>query len=309
MSDNDGVRRVALIPAYNEEGCIAKVILQARQHVDRVVVCDDGSTDLTFTIAKAVGADVVKHEENRGKGAALRTLFWQVSEQRPDVVVILDGDGQHDADQIPLLMKPIEAGDCDLVIGSRYVDGARMNAPFYRRFGLGVINLLYAKVGGVSVKDTQSGFRAYSLKAFKCLMGCDAKGYGVEGEQLSLATKNGLRVTEVPITVNYNRSSKTSKKAPLLHGVDLISTLLRVIMEERPLAYLGLPGLGFAIVGMILGLLLLWTFNATRYFSLPYTTLSLGASMIGLLLIIAAIMLHGLKRLTDRLNRMNQHNI
>ena len=303
---NSRVKTVAVIPAFNEEGSIARVILRTRRYVDRVIVCDDGSTDMTFMIAKELGAVVVRHGENRGKGEALRTLHKEIMELGPDVIVTLDGDGQHDPDQIPMLVKPIETGECDVVVGSRYVDGGEMDAPLYRRIGLRVINFLYKKVGGVCTRDTQSGFRAYSQKAFKYSIECDAKGYGIEGEQLVLAARNGLRVMEVPISVNYNGLAVTSKKSPLVHGADLISTLLRLVLEERPLKYLGLPGIGLTGIGMILGLYLLWNFNITRLFDMPLATLTLGASMVGLLLIVAAMTLHGLKRMSEKLNKSNQ---
>ncbi|NIQ06946.1 MAG: glycosyltransferase family 2 protein, partial [Candidatus Korarchaeota archaeon] len=138
-----------------------------------------------------------RHSEKRGKGEAFRTLSKEVMELGSEIMVALDGDGQHDPDEIPMLVKPIETGESDVVVGSRYVDGGKMDAPFYRRLGLRVINFLYKKVGGVRTKDTQSGFRAYSQKAFEFLIQCDAKGYGIEGEQLVLAAKNGLRVMEV----------------------------------------------------------------------------------------------------------------
>ncbi len=302
---NSRLKTVAVIPAYNEEGSIARVILRARPYVDRVIVCDDGSTDMTFMIAKELGARVVRHGENQGKGEALRTLSKEIMELGPDIIVTLDGDGQHDPDQIPMLVKPIETGESDVVVGSRYIDGAKMNAPLYRRFGLRVINFLYKKVAGVRTKDTQSGFRAYSQKAFKYMIACDAKGYGIEGEQLVLAAKNGLRVMEVPILANYSGLAATSKKSPLLHGMDLISTLVRLVVEERPLAYLGLPGIGLTGTGMMLGLYLLWKFNVTRYFSMPLATLTLGTFLMGLLLVIAAITLHGLKRMSEKLNKFN----
>jgi len=305
MRANDRVKTVAVIPAYNEESSIAWVILRARRHVNKVVVCDDGSTDMTSMIAMELGANVVRHSNNQGKGQAFRTLSKEVMELDPEIIVTLDGDGQHDPDEIPMLVKPIEVGESDFVVGSRYVDGARMDAPLYRRFGLRVINFLYKKIAGVRTKDTQSGFRAYSRKAFKCLIACDAKGYGIEGEQLSLAAKNGLRVTEIPISVNYNGSAATSKKPALVQGADLISTLLRLVLEERPLKYLGLPGIGLMGVGMTLGLHVLWKFNITRLFDMLSATLTLGASIIGLSLIIAAITLHGLRRMSDKLNRLN----
>jgi len=305
---NNGLKTVAIIPAYNEESSIAKVILRTKQYVDCVIVCDDGSTDATFVIAKALGARVVRHSERLGKGEALRTLSKEVMELSPNFIVALDGDGQHNPDEIPMLVKPIETGKSDVVVGSRYVDGGKMDAPLYRRFGLRIINFLYRKFVGVHIKDTQSGFRAYSRKAFDYLMQCDAGGYGVEGEQLVLAAKNGLSVMEVPVSVNYNGLAETSKKSPLLHGADLMSTLLRLVVEERPLKYLGLPGIGLTLIGMMLGVYLLWMFNITRYFSILVTMLTMGTLTAGLLLVIAAFTLHGLKRINERLKRFNEKN-
>ncbi len=298
-------KTVAIIPAYNEEGSIAKVVLGARRYVDQVVVCDDGSTDMTFAIASALGARVVRHSERLGKGAALRTLSKEVMELSPEIIVALDGDGQHDPDEIHMLVKPIETGESDVVVGSRYVEGAKIYAPFYRRFGLRLVNFLYNKVAGVQTKDTQSGFRAYSKKAFEFLFKCDAKGFGIEGEQLVLAARNGLRIMEVPVCIRYEGSRGHSKKSPFFHGTDLMSTLFRLIVEEKPLKYLGLPGIGFTSMGAVLGLFLLLKFNVTRYFSMPLATLTLGTSMLGLLLIIAAITLHGLKRMSEKLNKYN----
>ncbi len=296
------LRTVAVIPAYNEESSIAKVILRTRRYVDKVIVCDDGSMDMTFVIARALGARVVRHSEKRGKGAAFRTLSKEAMELGSEIIVALDGDGQHDPDQIPMLLKPIETGESDVVVGSRYVDGGKMDAPLYRRLGLRIINFLYKKVGGVRTKDTQSGFRAYSQKAFEFLMGCDAKGYGIEGEQLVLAARNGLRVMEVPISVKYNGLAGNSKKSPLLHGADLILTLFRLILKEKPLKYLGLPGIAMTAIGLITGLYVLWKFNITHLFYMLLTTLALGASIVGLLLIVASITLHGQKRMSDKMN-------
>jgi glycosyltransferase involved in cell wall biosynthesis len=303
---NNRLKTVAIIPAYNEESSIAKVILRTRRYVDDVIVCDDGSTDMTFMITKAVGARVVRHAERRGKGEAFRALSKEVMELSPDIIVALDGDGQHDPDEIPILVKPIETGRSDVVVGSRYVDGGKMDAPLYRRFGLRVINFLFKKVAGVHISDTQSGFRAYSRKAFDFLVQCDARGYGIEGEQLVLAAKNGLRVMEVPISVKYNSIARKSKKSPLSHGTDLMSTLFRLVVEERPLKYLGLPGIGLTFIGANLGVYVLWMFNVTRYFSIPVAILTVGSSIVGALLIIAAIILHGLKRVNERLNKFDE---
>jgi len=296
---------VAIVPAYNEEDTIAKIILQTKRYVDAVIVCDDGSTDMTFKIAEALGVKVVRHDENRGKGEAMKSLFGEIMALDPDIIVALDGDGQHNPDEIPMLVKPIEKGASDVVVGSRYVGGAKPGAPLYRRLGLRLINFLYRRAG-VSTKDTQSGFRAYSQKAFQYLIHCDADGYGIEGEQLFLAARNGLRVMEVPVNIRYDGLRQTSKKTPLSHGLDLVLTLLRLVVEEKPLKYLGLPGICVAFVGMILWLYLLWMFNLTQHFNIPVTILTVGLSIIGVFLVVSGIILQGFKRIDEKLERSSE---
>lgn len=305
---NNGLKTVALIPACNEESSIAKVILLARQHVDNVIVCDDGSTDMTSKIAEAVGAKVLRHPERRGKGEAFKTLYKEAMGLNPDIIVTIDGDGQHDPDDIPMLLKPIEAGESDMVIGSRYVNGGKMDAALYRRFGLGVINFLYKQVAGVHIKDTQSGFRAYSQEAVGSLIHFDSKGYGVEGEQLVLAYRNGLRVMEVPVSVKYSNLGVTSKKPALLHGMDLISTLLKLTVKEKPLKYLGLPGVSLTFSGGVLGVYLLLMFNMTGYFNLLTAMLMMMLSFVGLLLTVSALNLNGFKRIEEKLKLSEEVN-
>ena len=111
---------VAAIPAYNEEKTIARVVLQAQRHVDSVLVCDDGSEDLTTEIAERLGATVMRHERNLGKGAALKSLFEMALEVNADVVVTLDADGKHNPSEIPLFISQVLDGDADIVLGSRY---------------------------------------------------------------------------------------------------------------------------------------------------------------------------------------------
>ncbi len=149
-----------------------------------VFVCDDGSNDLTGDIAESLGAYVIRHKTNKGKGASLRDLFKEALKGAPDVVVTLDGDGQHDPEYIPEMVEPILSGEADMVIGSRYMEGSKMDAPFYRRIGLKFFNW---SGGNGGVKDVQSGFRAYSTEALTVVNLSNANGYGVEIEQLKLA--------------------------------------------------------------------------------------------------------------------------
>jgi len=293
---------VACIPAFKEEASIARVILCAQKYVDHVLVCDDGSPDMTGEIAEKLGAFVIRHGRNLGKGSAVKSLLDEARKYGAEVVVLLDADGQHDPSEIPTLVKPIEQGQADFVIGSRYT--AKWNRiPLYRKIGLKIVDSLLRRSGKTYVNDTQCGFRAISRKSLEILSSFDAEGFGVESEMLALAAKNGVRVVEVPINVRYAGARNTSKRSPLRHGGELISTFLRLIVEERPLLYLGLPGALLGVIGLSLATYLVWLFNITRYFSVPISIIALGTSFVGLLLIIAAITLHGLKRLKDAVER------
>jgi glycosyltransferase involved in cell wall biosynthesis len=292
---------VVCIPAYNEERTIARVIIEARRYADKVIVCDDGSIDLTGEIAEKLGAEVVRHERNMGKGAALRDLFIVAKKYNPSIVVTLDADGQHDPNDIPKLLEPLERGEADLVIGSRYVKGAKTDAPLYRRFGLKIINFFNRNMIKPNVKDTQSGFRALVIKALEEIWDTESEDFGVESEQIALAVKRGLRIKEVPIAIKYKGLPKTSKKSPFLHGGEIIASILKMIVEERPLIYLGLPGIILIMIAIALGTYLLLLFNATRYFSLPIAILTLGASLAGITLMIAALTLYGLNRIVRRI--------
>jgi hypothetical protein len=182
-----------------------------------------------------------------------------------------------------------------------------VDAPLYRRLGLRLINALSGGSGDSGVSDTQSGFRAFSAKALDVMLESEAEGYGVETEQLALAQKNGLKVVEVPVTIRYDGLKNTSKKNPVSHGVELLGTVLRLVVEDRPLLLLGVPGFFFTMVGVFTGGYFLWSFNMTRYFSLPLALITFGALVIGVLLVIASFILYALSRL--RSSRLVNANV
>jgi glycosyltransferase involved in cell wall biosynthesis len=123
-------RTVAAIPCYNTERTIAEVVTKARKYVDEVIVIDDGSTDLTAFMASVAGASVISHDKNLGKGAAMKTAL---SQAHADIVVFIDGDGQHNPEDIPGLLKPIAQGSADYVIGSRYLSDSKVSCPPFVR--------------------------------------------------------------------------------------------------------------------------------------------------------------------------------
>ena len=294
MSGNPKPFVVACIPAYDEEKSIGSVVVQASQYVDRVIVCDDGSKDLTSAIAEGLGAVVLRHERNLGKGAALKTAFRYAKGLEPDVVVMLDGDGQHDPSEIPRLVEPILEGVADMVVGSRYIEGSRIEAPLYRRLGLRFFNKLSSRSGDSGVSDTQSGFRAFSISALDVMLTCEAEGYGVETEQLALAQKNCLNVVEVPVTIKYSGLSNTSKKNAAYHGIELVDTVLRLVVVDRPLLFLALPGTVLFIIGVGFGINFLFSYDIIRNFNVPLVFVTLGVIFLGLLLMISSMMLYAI---------------
>ncbi|MFQ6052521.1 MAG: glycosyltransferase family 2 protein, partial [Candidatus Hydrothermarchaeota archaeon] len=131
---------VAALPAYNEEIAIGSVILRARKHADKVIVVDDGSEDNTAEIAELAGAIVFKHERNMGYGAAIRSCFRKARELNADILVTIDADGQHDPSEIPKLIEPIQKGEADVVIGSRFLSKQKYPIPLYRLLGMKVLD-------------------------------------------------------------------------------------------------------------------------------------------------------------------------
>ena len=300
---------VACVPAYCEEGTIARVVLAAQRYVQKVVVCDDGSPDMTAEIAEKLGAHVVRHDVNRGKGHALKTLFGEAMKFNADVVILLDGDGQHDPHEIPNLLEPVLQAKADLVIGSRYANDNVVEAPLYRRLGLRVLNYLHNKVNRLHISDAECGFKALSRKALNAVCLFDHGGYGVDAEMVSLARKNGINIVEVPVSVKYKELKRTSKKMPLAHGGELVGNLLRLVMEARPLRYLGLPGAMLLFLGMAAIVYMTSSYNQTGALSMHAMIVALGSTVAGLLLVLAAFQLFSLQRIRDRIADLEGYRV
>jgi len=286
---------IACIPAYNEEKTIAKVVLLAQKHVDMVFVCDDGSKDLTADIAKRLGATVIRHDENLGYGAAIQSLFRKARELDADVLVTMDADGQHDPREIPELIQPILDGEADIVLGSRFL-GGHNDAPAYRRFGIKLITNLSKRSRKFS--DALCGFRAYSKKAIKSL-NLNETGMGVSAEILLETEQRGLRVTEVPVHVRY-KGLDTSTHNALRHGASVITSIVRIVVEEKPLLYLGIPGAVFLAFGMFFGSWMMQIYASLGYIETNIALASIAFVLIGLFVIFTAITLYAISRLARK---------
>ena len=280
------------IPAFNEESCLGDVIAEAKKHADSVVVCDDGSSDNTSKIAVSNGAKLIRHETNLGKGAAMKSLFDYAKNHNADLVVMIDGDGQFKANEIPLLIKPILNG-YDIVIGNRFSKNSEM--PNYRAFGNKVLDKMTNIAADLPFEDTQSGFRSYSKKAINSIS-VQSSGFGSDAEILVNAAQKDLKITDVPVSVLYNTGTKTSTKNPVSHTTEVVLSLIELISIKRPLSYLGIPGIILFALGIIFSIMVITLFNETRYFSVPYMLLTIGSFTMGLILIMMSVLLFSIKK-------------
>lgn len=278
---------VAAIPAYNEERTIARVIIEAQKYVDKVIVCDDGSTDLTGEIARKLGAEVIKHERNMGKGDALRSLFKRAREMGADILITIDGDGQHDPNEIPAMLNAMGETGADVIIGSRFLTKkASRLVPNYRRIGNTILNMISRFEG---ITDTQSGFRVYGRRAIELLQPSEM-GFAVDSELIYKALRQNLRVIEIPITTNYN-VPKPSKRGPILHFLDVSLSTIKYLSMRHPLIFYGIPGLIALLIALLSGLVLIGLFNSTRYFSLPLAIITTLFGVVGIILCSTAVIL------------------
>ena len=276
------MKTIAAIPCYNEGLAIGSVVLKASRHVDEVLVVDDGSIDDTVEVAEAAGAVVVAHEENNGYGAAIRTCFTYAKENDFDIMITLDGDGQHDASKIPDFVHALTTKGADVVIGSRFLEKKNGNGiPRYRIAGMKVLNLSTRVAGNIKTTDSQSGYRAYSRRAIEKITVTNPD-MGAGSEILTQIKDYDLNTVEIPITARYDIEN-TSTKNPVAHGVGVLNSVIGLIAEKRPLLYIGLPGFVTFVIGVFFGILLLQQYNQSRYFSLAY------AMLVSIFMILGAI--------------------
>jgi glycosyltransferase involved in cell wall biosynthesis len=219
---------IVAIPCFNTECHIAEVVTGAKKYVDQVIVINDGSHDQTTREAQDAGAIVISHAENQGYGEAINSCFKAARSENADILVIIDGDGQHNPDEIPLLLAPVLSQGADIVIGSRFISHEH-NMPGYRKFGIGVITLLWNIGSRLKVTDSQSGFRAYAKKAFEKL-NVSEKGMSASIEILEQARKAKLIIKEVPVSCSYTHSAISRKS--INHGLGVALNVLRIRMRK-----------------------------------------------------------------------------
>ena len=297
---------IAAMPLYNEEETIGTVVINSLKHVDEVFCVDDGSYDSSARIASKLGAKVHYHRTNKGYGAALKSIFKYALNNNAKALVILDSDGQHDPNDIPVLLEPINNGESDFVIGSRFVEGGSgEEMPSYRKWGVKLITATSNLTTDLSVKDTQSGFRAFSNRALKKIR-FEQDGMESTLEMLEQCNEMGLSVSEVPTVIRYD-VPKGSRFTALSHGFTVLSYALISLSQKKPILAFGLPGAGLLTLGSAIGMRTLNKFNEFTGSTLNLDiTVGPGLtaawlSMLGISLIFTGLVLQGTRTIMKRL--------
>jgi glycosyltransferase involved in cell wall biosynthesis len=205
------LKRLAIVPALNEEESVGRVIAEIRRFDPGfdIVVVDDGSTDRTAGIAADQGAHVLRLPFNLGIGGAVQTGYRFAFERAYDIAVQVDGDGQHDAAQLPAILAPVLAGEADLCVGSRFAGGSGYQSSFARRVGIRLFAAVVSVVVRQKVTDTTSGFRAVNRKGI-ALFAADYPHDYPEVEATVMCVKHKLRLTEVPVEMRERAGGESS---------------------------------------------------------------------------------------------------
>jgi len=223
---------VALIPAFNEEGNIAEAVERTKTRIENVIVVDDGSSDRTAEVAKGKGATVIRHTVNLGKGAALKTGIDHVLKNVPSAryIVLIDADLQLKPEDAPNVLGPLVSGDADVVMGFR--DFSKV--PFRHRLGNFVWKTAFNILFGTRLKDTNCGYVALTADAAK-KVGNFHGGYIIETQLLAESVKKGLRISQVPVTVDYHRVSAVPRGVRVVLGVLLFTVVegLKYRLKDR----------------------------------------------------------------------------
>jgi glycosyltransferase involved in cell wall biosynthesis len=212
------MRTCALIPAFNEAPYIANVVEGARQHVEMVVVIDDGSGDGTAEVARAAGATCLQSPTNCGKASALRSGIDFARAQEFTHVITLDGDGQHLPEDIPVMLRVAEETGADLVIGARFFDRARM--PRARYYSNTIGSRVASALVGCEIRDSQSGFRLFRLDKL-CGTKLRSRCYELEMEILIKMALSGCTIAHAPVHMVYDHGEARSKMKPIRDTVSI----------------------------------------------------------------------------------------
>lgn len=291
MTENKKMKIAIGLPAFNEEKNIGKIVAQLLDKSYSVIVCNDGSSDSTGIIAEKMGAIIINHKKNLGYGAAIGSIFRKARDEKFDILVTFDSDGQHRISDIEKMIEPIQNKTADIVIGSRFTEDGKADMPRYRKMGIKVITNLVNSQTGKNITDSQSGFRSYSSEVLS-KMNLSENGMGVSTEILIKANKQKLKIIEIPITILYE--GETSTHHPISHGTSVVLSTMKFISIEHPLKFYGIPGIGFFLIGLFFAIWTIQEFTTTGRIITNISLIGVGSIIFGMILTMTSIMLYSL---------------
>jgi hypothetical protein len=283
--------RVAiLIPCYNEAATIGTVVKRFRQALPDapVFVFDNGSTDDTAAVARAAGAAVI-HEPRRGKGHVVQSMFRKVE---ADIYVMVDGDDTYPAEVVETLVAPVRDGHADMVIGSRLHHSSRSRFRPLNRLGNRLFRALLGVMFGVRLSDLLSGYRSFSRRLVRTVP-LFGGGFETETEMTIKALHRGFRIVEVPVDLGPRPAGSHSKLRLVHDGVVILTTILALFRDYKPLTFFGGLGLAAVVGGAVPGIWAALHWSPER---LPVLVLSAVLALAGVVAIAAGLVLHTVAR-------------
>ena len=233
---------LVIIPAFNEEGSVGKVVEEVKTCLPRMdmLMVNDGSTDLTSEIANAKGAVVLNLPFNLGIGGAMQAGYKYAYEKDYDIAIQVDGDGQHDPREIPKLLRALEEAKVDVVMGSRFIGDSQYKASVMRRLGSLILSKAISMIVGEKLTDPTSGFRAANRRAIQLFSANYPQDYP-EPEAMVLLHQCGLVMKEVPVKINqrYSGESSITKIRSVYYMVKVLLAIFVDCFKKRPVLKIG----------------------------------------------------------------------
>ena len=294
-------RIAVVIPCYNEEQTIVEVIRDFQKYLpeSQIFVFDNNSTDRTAELARNAGA-TVRHERRQGKGYVVQAMFREVD---ADLVVMVDGDTTYPADVVRALIEPVSAGSADMAIGSRLHRVANSQFRPLNRLGNLLYRWLLNSIFGVKLTDLLSGYRVFSRRLIRALP-LVSGGFEIEAEMTIKAIERGFTIVEVPVNLTSRPEGSHSKIRMVHDGWLILSTILTLFRDYKPLTFFGGLGLTLILAGAVPGVMVLADYVKVGTMSRPgMVVLSLGLVIVGAMSIFSGLILHSIARRFQELDR------
>lgn len=272
-----------LIPCYNEELTIEKVIKDFKKELPNadIYVYDNNSKDKTAEIARRNGA-IVKHEYRQGKGNVVRSMFRDVD---ADIYVMVDGDDTYPAEEVHKLIKPIEEGRADMVIGDRLTNGTyqKENKRHFHEFGNNLVRKSINVLFKTNLKDIMTGYRVFN-KIFVKNMPVMSPKFEIETEMSLHALDKKFIIEEIPIVYRDRPAGSVSKLNTVSDGIKVVETIIKMFKDFKPRQFFWVISLIFIILGLIVGIPVIIEFIKTNYITkVPSAVLATGIMIFALI--------------------------